>query len=253
VHADDDHGEVGDDLARRRHGGSIPGRRSSSYRGCWIWRNSSTASASTSPAIHQVSSSALLRPRVCVMTASWMRMKIDGFRCDSCLHHPAETPLGFDATAAGLAAGPWHRAALLAVRSGTTWACTRTTTTARWGTTLPGAAMADPSQEEAPAATEPAGDGRPYPGRPPRHRPQAIRSAILRCSVLQLGVMTASWMRMKMMDFVAEIAYSGYIQFVRTRKRKNHVLTYGVNHFLFLTSSAHGVAGRPHIVCSGYS
>jgi hypothetical protein len=121
------------------------------------------------------------------------------------------------------------------------------------GVTLPGAAMADPSQEEAPAAAEPAGDGRPCPGRPPRHRPQSIRSAILRCSVLELGVMTASWMRMKMTDFVAEIDYLGYIQFMRTRKKKNHVLTYGVNHFLFLTSSAHGVAGRPHILCSGYS
>jgi hypothetical protein len=125
---------------------------------------------------------------------------------------------------------------------------------ARRGATLPGAAMADPSQEEAPAAAaEPASDERPYPGSPSRLRTQAIRSAILRCSVLQLGVMTASWMRMKMMDFVAEIAYLGYIQFVRTRKRKNHILTYGINHFLFLTSSAHGVAGRPHIVCPGYS
>jgi hypothetical protein len=211
------------------------------------------ASASTSPACHQVRSSALLRPRVCVMTVSWMRMKLMAFDATSASYPPVEPPLGFDATAAGLAARPWHRAPLLAVRSGTSWACTRTTTMARRGVTLPGAAMADPSQEEAPAATEPAGDGRPYPGSPPRHRPQAIRSAILRCSVLELGVMTASWMRMKMTDFVAEIAYLGYIQFMRTRKRKNHVLTYGVNHFLFLTSSVHGVAGRPHIVCSGYS
>jgi hypothetical protein len=31
--------------------------------------------------------------------------------------------------------------------------------------------MKDPSQEEAPAAAEPAGDQRPSLGRPPRHRP----------------------------------------------------------------------------------
>jgi hypothetical protein len=105
VLAEDDHGEVGDDLGRRRHGGSIPGRRSSS-RVCWRWRTVSMESASTSPACHQVSSSALLRPRVCVMTVSWMRMKLMAFDVTSASYPPVEPPLGFDATAAGLAARP---------------------------------------------------------------------------------------------------------------------------------------------------
>jgi hypothetical protein len=129
------------------------------------------ASASTSPACHQVSSSPLIRPRVRCGDRELDAHEIDGFRCDSCLHtpagphHPAETPLGFDATAAGLATRPRPASsAALAIRSRTSWVCTRTATTARKGSTLPGAAIADPSQEEAPAAAEPAGDGRPSPG-----------------------------------------------------------------------------------------
>jgi hypothetical protein len=47
--------------------------------------------------------------------------------------------------AASLLAGG-IKAPLLPVRSGRTWPCTRTTTTAHMGMTLPGAAMADPKQ-----------------------------------------------------------------------------------------------------------
>jgi hypothetical protein len=95
-------------------------------------------------------------------------------------HSAASNPPGFDSPAAGVAARQRHGAPLLAVRSGTSWACTLTTTTARWGTILAGAAMADPSQEEEAAAAESAGDGGPSPRRPPRHHPHSLRSALLR-------------------------------------------------------------------------
>jgi hypothetical protein len=113
-------------------------------------------------------------------------------------------PASMGSRNAGVAARPPHRALLLAICSGRSWACTRTTTTARRGGGRPCYSGSIPGRSSSwrwktfstasASTTSPAGH-------------QVSSSSPRNSSVLGLGVMTAS---MKMMGFVGEIAYLGY-------------------------------------------